>query len=741
MTLHKSPTLLPPKREKPQGRLVSRRLYHWLLEPSATITEPDQRRQATLLTGFLLGLIFLAILLETVTTLLIGDPEYTGYRQTIVSILVLALVYVLSRTQHVQLAAILAVVITSLVIFLIGWAEPRSVLGGMLDFLILPLWLGSLFIDLKKLPFLIGGQLIGLLLSPIVVPQVTINDILIGPFSFIVATSILLIILTRHRNNLERDRQNELSIKEQRAGALLHAADRLNAQLDLDALMDAISEEVSSALNTPVSIVALYDREKSHLYAAAGVGLSPELIKSLPPLSRRGYDETVNERGAVFSLPDLQLVSNLAYLDPFRKANLRSMAFATMHYDHELIGSLTAFTVDNQREFSKDELLLLQGLADQSALAVVNTSLYKDARRRLERLQALRTIDVALTTNQDLRNKLEVLLENIIEQLKVDSAVFLLLDENRQQLEFATSLGFHTSTLKFTRLRLGEGMAGRAAVEGKIIYVQDLRIDPKTLANASALAQEGFVSYFAAPLISQGRVKGVLELFHRSPLNPDEEWLSFLEALASQAAQAIESTTLFEDLQEANDELSQAYDSTIEGWSHALDLRDRETEGHTQRVTQMTLELARTMGVSDDELVHVRRGALLHDIGKMGVPDRILLKPGKLTAEEWVIMRKHPVYANELLSPIAYLRPALDIPYCHHERWDGTGYPRGLTGTQIPFTARLFALADVWDALTSDRPYSEAWSNENAIQYIRDESGKQFDPRVVESFLELILDK
>jgi HD-GYP domain-containing protein (c-di-GMP phosphodiesterase class II) len=139
--------------------------------------------------------------------------------------------------------------------------------------------------------------------------------------------------------------------------------------------------------------------------------------------------------------------------------------------------------------------------------------------------------------------------------------------------------------------------------------------------------------------------------------------------------------------------------------------------------------------------VHVRRGALLHDIGKMGVPDRILLKPGKLTDEEWVIMKKHPVYANELLSPIAYLRPALDIPYCHHERWDGTGYPRGLTGTQIPFTARLFALVDVWDALTSDRPYSEAWSNENAIQYIRDESGKQFDPRVVESFLELILDK
>ena len=188
-------------------------------------------------------------------------------------------------------------------------------------------------------------------------------------------------------------------------------------------------------------------------------------------------------------------------------------------------------------------------------------------------------------------------------------------------------------------------------------------------------------------------------------------------------------------MQRANDELSQAYDSTIEGWSHALDLRDKETEGHTQRVTKMTLELARAMGLNDNELVHFRRGALLHDIGKMGVPDGILLKPGVLTEDEWKIMRQHPQLAYEMLAPIMYLKLALDIPYCHHEKWDGTGYPRGLKGEQIPLAARIFAIADVYDALTSDRPYRVAWSKEKTLGHIRSLAGSHFDPQVVEVFL------
>ena len=191
-------------------------------------------------------------------------------------------------------------------------------------------------------------------------------------------------------------------------------------------------------------------------------------------------------------------------------------------------------------------------------------------------------------------------------------------------------------------------------------------------------------------------------------------------------------------LREANTQLLDAYEATIEGWSHAMDLRDRETEGHSQRVTQLTVRLAQALGISENDIMHIRRGALLHDMGKIGIPDSILHKPDKLTDEEWTIMRTHPQLAYEMLYPIEYLRPALEIPLTHHEKWDGTGYPRGLKGEEIPIVARLFAVVDVWDALTSDRPYRPAWSQEESLTYIREQSGKHFDPQVVELFFNVI---
>ena len=194
-------------------------------------------------------------------------------------------------------------------------------------------------------------------------------------------------------------------------------------------------------------------------------------------------------------------------------------------------------------------------------------------------------------------------------------------------------------------------------------------------------------------------------------------------------------------IEQAHVQLLEAYDATIAGWSHALDLRDKETEGHSQRVTDLAETLARMEGISESDLVYMRRGALLHDIGKLGVPDSILLKPDKLTDEEWAIMRKHPQYAHDMINPIEYLRPSLDIPYCHHEKWDGTGYPRGLKGEEIPLTARIFAVTDVWDALISDRPYRPAWDEQKALEYIREQSGKHFDPHVVELFNQLMSEK
>jgi HD-GYP domain-containing protein (c-di-GMP phosphodiesterase class II) len=313
----------------------------------------------------------------------------------------------------------------------------------------------------------------------------------------------------------------------------------------------------------------------------------------------------------------------------------------------------------------------------------------------------------------------------------------LLFNPHSLRLEYASGTGMNTETLKSAIIPLSEDPAGQVVLERHRRMIADLRRETQ-LARAPAFAQENFVSYYGVPLIAKGQVRGVLEIFHRSAMLHDNEWLDFLEALAGQAAISIDNGVLFDELQRSNLELTLAYEASIDGWSRALDLRDEETEGHTQRVAQLTLQLAHNMNISEQELAHIRRGAMLHDIGKMGVPDAILHKPGPLNDEEWAVMRRHPVYARDMLNPIAYLRPALDIPWAHHERWDGTGYPRRLAGEDIPLAARLFSVIDVWDALRSDRPYRPAVPAGEVVRHLRDRAGTHFEPRIVELFLDTI---
>jgi PAS domain S-box-containing protein len=354
--------------------------------------------------------------------------------------------------------------------------------------------------------------------------------------------------------------------------------------------------------------------------------------------------------------------------------------------------------------------------------------------RQLNRLAALREVDSAITSSTTSEPALNMILAQIASQLGIDAANILLLDPHTHTLAYFAGRGFRTEALQHTRLQLGEGYAGRAALERKIVQIPDLRGRKTDLLRSPEFSKEGFVCYFGVPLLAEGKVQGVLEVFQRSALNPGKDWLDFLQTLAGQAAIAIYNKQLFEGLQRSNLELQLAYDATIEGWSQAMDLRDKETEGHSLRVTELTIRLARGIGMSEDEIVHVRRGALLHDIGKLSVPDAILLKPGELTDEEWALMKKHPQLAYDMLLPIAYLHPALDIPYCHHEKWDGTGYPRGLKGQEIPLSARIFAIVDVWDALTSARPYRAAWPRQKVIDYLWQQSGAFFDPAVVKAF-------
>ena len=358
--------------------------------------------------------------------------------------------------------------------------------------------------------------------------------------------------------------------------------------------------------------------------------------------------------------------------------------------------------------------------------------------RQLQRLAALRDIDKTINTSLDLNVTISVILEQIMRQLRVDAATIMHLEKKQSVFVPLSAKGFRNLPPASLSVGYGEGLPSVACSEKRIYFIPELSdarlSDPR---HPGLVDGEGFVTYFAVPLLNKGEIDGILEIYQRSPLKPDMEWLQFLETISEQTTIAMGNAALFSNLQRSNLELAQAYDTTLEGWSRALDLRDQETEGHTQRVTELTIRLARLMSYPEGELLHLRRGSLLHDIGKMGIPDSILLKPGPLSPAEWDIMRRHPTYAYELLSPITFLHAALEIPYCHHEKWDGSGYPRGLRGEEIPFSARIFSIIDVWDALCSDRPYRKGWPIEKVGIHLRENAGSHFDPLVVDAFFSM----
>ena len=427
------------------------------------------------------------------------------------------------------------------------------------------------------------------------------------------------------------------------------------------------------------------------------------------------------------------------YLPNQVKDELQIVLSAIRRADQPPIINYTMNLEDGEHWF---EARFIRSNKQHSIVIIQDITRYKTneaiVQKQLDQMSALRAIDHAITSSVDLKLTLSILLTQLVKHLQIDAACILLWNADTERLEYVAGLGFQTNSLSYTKLRLGEGYAGIAALEQRVIQKEHLSTRDTDFLRSPTFGQEGFVSYFGVPLIAKGQVKGILEIFNRSLINPNSEWLTFLEMLGGQAAIAVDNATLFNDLQRSNTEITSAYDATIEGWSRALDMRDHETEGHTQRVTEMTLQLAHRIKIPTKDLIHLRRGAMLHDIGKMGIPDRILHKPGPLTAEEWITMRQHPQYACALLSPIEYLRPAKDIPCYHHERWNGSGYPAGLRGEEIPLSARLFAVVDVYDALTSDRPYRSAWSKQVAFDYIQRQAGTLFDPKIVSTFLELV---
>lgn len=271
------------------------------------------------------------------------------------------------------------------------------------------------------------------------------------------------------------------------------------------------------------------------------------------------------------------------------------------------------------------------------------------------------------------------------------------------------------------------------------VYLEDSRFATLSTAEKIIVDTRHLISILYFPLLLKEEVIGVFIVGSTSKtryFKSNEIDLCYI--LSFQVSLAIDNALLYKKAQQSIADLSRAYDATLEGWSRVLDMRDHLTEEHTHRVADLTVALAIRMGIPDSDLGNIRRGALMHDIGKMGIPDAILQKTDVLSDTEQKIMQTHPEKARQILSQIDYLVPAIDIPYCHHEKWDGTGYPRKLKGEEIPLVARIFSVIDVFDALTSDRPYRKAWKKEEALSYIKNKSGEYFYPKAVEAFLEMV---
>ncbi|MBI5825995.1 MAG: GAF domain-containing protein [Chloroflexi bacterium] len=588
-----------------------------------------------------------------------------------------------------------------------NWADSQHVRG----------WMG--------VPLISRGQVIGYLTIDSHSPHAFSQDdaVITQTFAHQAATSLentRLYIETRQRLD-ELEMVNRVSFA-------------LRAAKDTHEMLPILLNEIQASIESDTATILLYDPEidalKPHATSGWLASLPKTTFKPGEGIIGKVYTSGVTHVSPEFINDPIAHTENANFFGkgwggvavPIRTAS-------------ETIGVIMV-GIPNPRQVEFHHVRLITTLADIAGNAIYRSSLFQKNEEQIRRLTTLREMDTAITSSLDLHITLDILTEHLTTKMGVNAARILVYNPNSQMLDNFTAAGFMNPASSRQPIGIGDGLTSQILLSRKELFIKNIEDETNLLPDY--LSNEGFKSYYAIPLFSKGSTRGVIETYFRDTFTPTTDWKDFLKTLAGQATIAIDNAQLFENLQRSNQELSLAYDTTLEGWGKALELRDKETQGHTQRVTNLTLKLARQMGIPESEITHIRRGALLHDIGKMGVPDSILHKPGALTDEEIADMRKHPQYAYDLLSPITYLRPTLDIPYCHHEWWDGNGYPRKLKGEEIPLSARIFAIIDVWDALLSDRPYRDAWPEADVMKYIAGLSGKQFDPQVVNEFKKLI---
>ncbi|HSB03108.1 MAG TPA: HD domain-containing phosphohydrolase [Anaerolineales bacterium] len=370
--------------------------------------------------------------------------------------------------------------------------------------------------------------------------------------------------------------------------------------------------------------------------------------------------------------------------------------------------------------------------------SIISDSFFQQENYRQDQDAIEHSVCRILQASLDVQDPLPAVLALLAGAIKADAVTALRYNLPLQRFDLLSAHGLDAQAIAKLKLYFESGVAGKMAEERQPIWIEDMLVSKPGMRPVSQLAEEGFLSYLALPLIGHNDFLGILEIVWRKP--PDmQAWdTGFLGRVTEQLSLAMERSFIVRDLRHSSEGLVSAYNAMIEGLSRALELRDIETEGHTRRVSVLMMRFREHMQIPPSQWDAIKQGALLHDIGKLGIPDAILLKPGSLTLREREVMQQHAVYGYHILAPIINLRQTLDIALYHHERWDGSGYPYSLAGKQIPLVARLFAVVDVFDALTSDRPYRPAWSHTQTIEYLKEQAGKLFDPEIVKLFLEIV---
>ena len=524
--------------------------------------------------------------------------------------------------------------------------------------------------------------------------------------------------------------------RREEAEILYNTTRDLVVERDLSRLLQIIVERAAGMVAAPSAAMYLCEPEYRQVRCAVSYNAPGEYAGTALKYGE-GAVGIVAETGQPLVIADYRTWEGRLAVEDYDRS-CTSVLTVPMRWQGDVIGVLQIMVNNSIRSFTDEELRMVNLFANQAAMAVQNARFFKETSQRAQEAGIIADVSRDISETPQLSATLERIAAHAKELFRARTCAVYVPDPGTGRMRAIAALGPSAEQIKASTFGPGVGVLGSITLNRSGEIVNNIGNDPRAVLvpGTDDLPIEHLMG---VPVLRKGEVDGLIAVWR---IGEGEEFapadLRFLTSLAGQVGVAIQNARLFENLQSSNQELSEAYDTTLEGWARALEMRDKETLGHSRRVTDLSLRLARKLGVSEADLTHIRRGVLLHDIGKMGIPDTLLKKTGPLSEEEWVEMRKHPQYAYDLLFPIAYLRPALDIPYAHHENWDGSGYPRGLKGAGIPLAARIFTVVDVYDALLYDRPYRKAWPRPQVLDYLREQSGSKFDPDVIKAFLALV---